>query len=98
MKPSISSWERRDYLKSMNRASRVHLIIRTGAILILSGLLAAWAMKQLYPLLASGPARSPLVMVDGKEGDLTTLCAQYRNDKLASGMRMEGETAELCGY
>lgn len=99
MSPSISRYERRDYLAEFNRRERVQRhIIWTGLAIVLV-LLAIYVLRHAPHILSAGPAPyHPVVMVNGEEGDLTTLCARYRSDHLMSGDGMDPQTVKLCGF
>jgi hypothetical protein len=90
---------RRDYIAELNRSSKRHWTIRTVALGILAVLLAILAYRTVMPVLSMAPAPEKAVITkNGKEVSLTTACAQYRNDELTSGQKMEQTTAKLCGF
>lgn len=95
---SISKYERRDVITEMNRRSDINNTVRIVGVVVILVCLALLAYHAFIPVLAVGPAEAPEVSWDGQKGTMTELCARYRNDELSQGLKMERETAELCGF
>lgn len=89
-----------DPIRNMNRRERIKSHVFWVGLLIFAVFMAVMAYRVLYPIIHAQASYvyNPVVMVNGEETDLLTLCAQYRSDKIMTGEPMSKEMITNCGF
>lgn len=97
MNPSISRYERRDYIAELNRRTRWHWCIRFYGMLLALGLLAIYAAMHLNLPLPHASAAQADVLVNGVEVAHASFCRQAVLDHESWGRDLSPALKEYCG-